>query len=60
VSYQIRFTPSAADELQCLFDFLAINDVAAAERARWTGKYAKIAKFVFPIKSSRGISKPVI
>ncbi len=34
MSYQVRFAPRAADDLQRLFDFLAMHDVAAAERAR--------------------------
>jgi len=34
VSYQVRFAPRAADDLQRLFDFLAEQDLPAAERAR--------------------------
>lgn len=34
MSYQVRFAPRAADDLQRLFDFLAEQDVAAAERSR--------------------------
>jgi len=34
VSYQVRFAPRAADDLQRLFDFLVMHDAAAAERAR--------------------------
>ena len=34
MSYRVRFAPSAADDLQRLFDFLAETDLAAAERAR--------------------------
>ncbi|WP_297479283.1 type II toxin-antitoxin system RelE/ParE family toxin [Ferrovum sp.] len=32
--YQVRFASAAADDLQRLFDFLAEQDLAAAERAR--------------------------
>jgi plasmid stabilization system protein ParE len=34
VSYRVRFAPRAADDLQRLFDFLADEDLHAAERAR--------------------------
>lgn len=34
MSYQVRFAPRAADDLQRLFDFLAEQDLPAAERAR--------------------------
>ena len=34
MSYQVRFAPAAAEDLQRLFDFLAEGDLAAAERAR--------------------------
>jgi plasmid stabilization system protein ParE len=34
VSYRVRFAPRAADDLQRLFDFLADEDLLAAERAR--------------------------
>ncbi len=34
MSYRVRFAPSAADDLQRLFDFLADQDVGVAERAR--------------------------
>ncbi len=34
MSYQVRFAPTAAEDLQRLFDFLAEQDLAAAERAR--------------------------
>ncbi|MBI4740044.1 MAG: type II toxin-antitoxin system RelE/ParE family toxin [Betaproteobacteria bacterium] len=34
MSYQVRLTPGAADDLKRLFDFLAEHDLAAAERAR--------------------------
>ncbi len=34
MSYQVRFAPAAAEDLQRLFDFLAEQDPAAAERAR--------------------------
>jgi plasmid stabilization system protein ParE len=34
VSYSVRFTPSAAKDLQRLFDFLAERDLKAARRAR--------------------------
>jgi len=34
VSYTVRFTPSAAKDLQRLFDFLAEQDIQAAKRAR--------------------------
>lgn len=34
MSYQVRFAPAAAEDLQRLFDFLAEQDLAAAERAR--------------------------
>jgi plasmid stabilization system protein ParE len=33
VSYQVRFASAAADDLQRLFDFLAEQDLNAAERA---------------------------
>jgi len=33
VSYQVRFASAAADDLQRLFDFLAEQDISAAERA---------------------------
>ena len=34
MSYQVRLAPAAAEDLQRLFDFLAEQDLAAAERAR--------------------------
>ena len=34
MSYRLRLTPGAADDLQRLFEFLAEHDLAAAERAR--------------------------
>jgi plasmid stabilization system protein ParE len=34
VSYQVRFAPAAAEDLQRLFEFLAAQDLNAAERAR--------------------------
>jgi len=34
VNYTVRFTPAAAKDLQRLFDFLAVQDVKAARRAR--------------------------
>ena len=34
MSYTVRFTPAAARDLQCLFDFLAQRDARAAGRAR--------------------------
>jgi plasmid stabilization system protein ParE len=34
VSYQVRFASAAADDLQRLFEFLAEQDLSAAERAR--------------------------
>ncbi len=34
MSYQVRFAPRAADDLQRLFDFSAERDLPAAERAR--------------------------
>lgn len=34
MSYRVRFAPRAADDLQRLFDFLAEQDLPAAERAR--------------------------
>ncbi|MHB8211849.1 MAG: type II toxin-antitoxin system RelE/ParE family toxin [Acidithiobacillus sp.] len=34
MSYRVRLTPRAADDLQRLFDFLADQDVSAAERAK--------------------------
>jgi len=34
VGYQVRFAPAAAEDLQRLFDFLADQDLDAAERAR--------------------------
>lgn len=34
MSYRVRFAPRAADDLQRLFDFLADEDLLAAERAR--------------------------
>ena len=34
MNYRVRFAPSAADDLQRLFDFLAETDLVAAERAR--------------------------
>lgn len=34
MSYRVRFAPRAADDLQRLFDFLAEEDLLAAERAR--------------------------
>lgn len=34
MSYRIRFAPRAAGDLQRLFDFLADEDLHAAERAR--------------------------
>ncbi len=34
MSYTVRFTPSAAKDLQHLFDFLAEKDMRSAKRAR--------------------------
>ncbi len=34
MSYRVRFAPSAADDLQRLFDFLAEQDFVAAKHAR--------------------------
>jgi plasmid stabilization system protein ParE len=34
VNYRLRLTPGAAEDLQRLFDFLAEQDLAMAERAR--------------------------
>ena len=34
MSYQVRFASAAADNLQRLFEFLAEQDLSAAERAR--------------------------
>ena len=34
MSYTVRFTPSAAKDLQRLFDFLAEKDMQASKRAR--------------------------
>ena len=34
MSYQVRFAPRAADDLQRLFDFLSVQDESAAGRAR--------------------------
>lgn len=34
MSYRVRYAPSAAEDLQRLFDFLADQDIGAAERAR--------------------------
>lgn len=34
MSYHVRFAPAAAEDLQRLFDFLAEQDLDAAERAR--------------------------
>lgn len=34
MSYQVRFALTAAEDLQRLFDFLAEQDLVAAERAR--------------------------
>ena len=34
MSYQVRFAPAAAKDLQRLFDFLAEQDLDSAERAR--------------------------
>lgn len=34
MSYDVRFAPAAADDLQRLVEFLADNDLKAAERAR--------------------------
>lgn len=34
MSYEVRFAPSAAEDLQRLFDFLADQDLSAAEHAR--------------------------
>lgn len=36
MSYEVRLAPAAADDLQRLVEFLADNDVRAAERARFT------------------------
>ena len=35
MSYEVRLAPAAADDLQRLIQFLADNDVNAAERARF-------------------------
>jgi plasmid stabilization system protein ParE len=34
MSYEVRFAPAAADDLQRLIEFLVDNDLKAAERAR--------------------------
>lgn len=34
MGYRVRFAPAAAEDLQRLFDFLADQDLDAAERAR--------------------------
>lgn len=34
MSYQVRFAPAAAEDLQRLFEFLAEQDLPTAERAR--------------------------
>ena len=34
MNYRLRLTPGAAEDLQRLFDFLAEQDLAMAERAR--------------------------
>ncbi len=34
MSYRLRLTPGAADDLQRLFDYLAERDLSTAERAR--------------------------
>lgn len=34
MDYRVRFAPAAAEDLQRLFDFLADQDLDAAERAR--------------------------
>ncbi len=34
MSFRVRFAPSAAEDLQRLFDYLAEQDLNAAERAR--------------------------
>lgn len=34
MNYQVRFTPAAAEDLQRLFEFLALQDLNVAGRAR--------------------------
>ncbi|MHB1174026.1 MAG: type II toxin-antitoxin system RelE/ParE family toxin [Sulfuriferula sp.] len=46
--YQVRFAPAAADDLQQLFDFLAEQDLAAAERARAVISQAIEVLQIFP------------
>lgn len=48
MSYRLRLTSRAADDLQRLFDFLAERDLAAAERARDTIAQAFEFLRVFP------------
>ncbi|BBP03781.1 plasmid stabilization protein [Sulfuriferula plumbiphila] len=46
--YQVRFASAAADDLQRLFDFLAEQDLAAAERARAVISQAIEVLQIFP------------
>lgn len=49
MSYRVRFTPAAADDLQRLFDFLAEQDLEAVERAREAIGYAIEILQIFPL-----------
>ena len=44
MSYQVRFAPAAAEDLQRLLEFLAEQDLPAAERAR--GVIAQAIEFL--------------
>ncbi len=48
MSYQVRFASAAAEDLQRLFDFMAEQDLAAAERARGVIGQAIEALQTFP------------
>lgn len=53
MSFQLRFTPQAANDLERLYRFLAENDVAAAEKALKTINKAWEILEVFPFSCQK-------
>ena len=56
MSYTVRFTPAAAQDLERLFDFLAQHDAKAARRAR--AAIAKGIEFLGDFPFSCGKASP--
>ncbi len=55
--YQVRFASAAADDLHRLFDFLAEQDLAAAERARAVISQAIEVLQIFPFSCRKASSE---